>query len=68
MLYNLIKKYKGKETVMMTDSLAKVNARKKELSSSQRGGIKNQRVEYVVVPTTETDKFKKKPVKYFGSY
>ena len=68
MLYNLIKKYRGKETVMMTDSFVKVNARKIELSSSQRGGIKNQRVEYVIVQSTDTDKFKKKPVKYFGGY
>lgn len=48
MLYQLIKKHRGKETVVMTDEMKLVNDRKKQLSQSQRGGIRGQRVEYLV--------------------
>ncbi len=59
MLYNLIQKRRGKETVMMTDSLTKVNARRKMLLASQRKGIKGEKAIYTIIPTDETDKYKK---------
>lgn len=62
MLYNLIKKWRDKETVVMTDQLKKVNARKKQLLQSQRAGIKKQKVEYLVVPADKGEqKYKEKP-------
>lgn len=61
MLYNLIQKRRGKETVVMTDQLSKVKDRKKTLSASQRKGIKGDKVEYFIQPTTEIAKFQKKP-------
>jgi hypothetical protein len=64
MLYNLVQKRRGKETVVMTDSLPKVNSRMKNLRSSQRKGIKGDRVAYSVEPTEENEKYKKKPHNY----
>jgi hypothetical protein len=63
MLYNLIKRYRGKDEIVMTDQLKKVNDWKKKISSSQRKGVKNQRVEYIVVKAAEDDneKYKKSP-------
>lgn len=62
MLYNLIKKWRGKETVVMTDELPKVNDHKKKISSSQRKGIKGQRVEYIILPAEkDQEKFKQPP-------
>lgn len=66
MLYDLIKKYKGDETVVMTDTYTKVNARKKTLVASQRKGVKQQRVEYSVKATEETEKFQKPPHTPYG--
>lgn len=65
MLYNVIKKFRGKEEVVFTDQLAKAQNYKKRLSASQRKGVKNQRVEYTVVPADEGDneKYKKAPHK-----
>jgi hypothetical protein len=59
MLYNLIKKYRGNETVVMTDQLSLVNDRKKQLSASQRGGIRGQKVQYFVREAAEEEE--KKP-------
>lgn len=62
MLYDLIKKCRGKETVVMTDQFRKVNDQMKKLRDCQRKGIKGQRVEYLVRPAPETnEKFKQKP-------
>ena len=60
MLYNLIQLRRGKETVMMTDTLPKVNDRMRELRSSQRKGVKGDRVVYSVRSTDETNKFRRK--------
>ena len=60
MLYNLIKRWRGKEAVVMTDQLPKVNDYKKKISSSQRKGVKGQRVEYFIVPAEEGDNEKYK--------
>jgi hypothetical protein len=60
-LFDLVRIYRGKEKVMATDSLPKINAKKKSLLDSQRNGIKGQRVEYVVRPSQSTEKLKKKP-------
>lgn len=63
MLYNLIQKRRGKETVVMTDELPKVRDRMKQLRGSQRKGVgRNQdRVEYRVEPATDDDEKYKKP-------
>lgn len=61
MLHDLIKKWRGKELVVMTGDLSKVNDRKKTLLAGQRSGIKGQRVEYVVRPSTDTEKFQTGP-------
>jgi hypothetical protein len=60
-LYDLIQKRRGKETIMMTDTLPKVNDRMKQLRSSQRKGIKGDKVVYSVRPSEEqTEKFRRK--------
>ena len=56
-MYNLIKTYRGKSHVVMTDSLSLVNRRMRALRESQRGKC----VEYSVEKTEETIKFKEKP-------
>ena len=61
MLHNLIQTRRGKETIMMTDELPKVRQRMKTLKQSQRKGIKGDKVTYKIVPTDETDKFRRKP-------
>jgi len=62
MLYHLIKKHRGKEEIVMTDQLSKVNDWKKKIASSQRKGVKNQRVEYIVIPAgDDNEKYKKAP-------
>ena len=53
MLYHLVKKYRGTETVVMTDQLTKINNRKKQLSASQRKGVRGQKVEYSIRPAEE---------------
>ena len=68
MLYDLIQTRKGKETVMMTDELSKVNKRMAALRKSQRTGIKNQKVEYRVQSSEQEAKFKKKPSKSWRGY
>lgn len=59
MLYNLIQVSQGKEIIVMTDSLPKVNNRIKVLRSSQR----NKTVYKVKKAEEETEKFKQKPKK-----
>lgn len=62
MLYNLIQTRRGKQTIVMTDSLPKVNNRMNTLRTSHRKGIKGDKVNYSVAPADEADdKFKKKP-------
>lgn len=53
MLYNLIQKRKGKETVVMTDELPKVNDRLDTLRKSLRKGIKGQKVTFLVRPAVD---------------
>lgn len=62
-LYHLIKRFRGKETIAMTDQLRKVNNYKKRMEDSQRKGVKGQRVEYKIVKAEEdeNEKFKMKP-------
>jgi hypothetical protein len=50
MLYNLVKKFRGKESVVMTDQFKLVNDKKAHLLQSQRKGIRGNRVEYFVRP------------------
>jgi len=58
MLYHLIKKWRGKEQVMMTDELPKVNDRMKTLKAGYRKGIKGMKVEFILRPAEEgADKF-----------
>lgn len=54
--YDLICVKQGKETVVMTDSLIKINKRLKVLRASQRG-IKQV---YVVQKSTQEEKYQKK--------
>ena len=58
-LYDLIQTRRGKESVMMTDTLPKVNDRMKTLRSSQRKGIKGEKVVYTIRPSTG-EKFRRK--------
>lgn len=59
MLYDLIQIKHGKEVIMMTDVLTKVQDRKKQLSQSQR----KMKVIYKIKPSTEvTVKYRKPPV------
>ena len=64
-LYNLIKKYRGKSMAVMTDQLAKVRSYKQQIASSQRKGVKGQRIEYEIAPADveEYKKYKKPPSK-----
>lgn len=48
MLYDLVKKWRGKTILVMTDQLPKVNNKRKQLLASQRKGVKDQTVEYVI--------------------
>lgn len=64
MLYDLVQKRRGRETVVMTDELSKVNDRMKTLRKSQRKGIKGNRVEYSVRPSEALGKYKEKPHSY----
>ena len=58
MLHNLIQIKGGKETVFMTDTLKKVQARQKQLRDSQRG----QKVTYVIRDAEEgEEKYKRAP-------
>lgn len=57
MLYNLIKKYRGKTEIVMTDSKKKVDARKITLSTSQKG----KQITYTIEPTDSNVKYNKKP-------
>lgn len=66
MLYNLIQSRKGKQTIVMTDNLTKVNNRLKTLRNSQRKGIKGEKVIYTIAPTDNNVKFRQKP--HDGSY
>lgn len=60
MLWNLIQTDKGKDIIMMTDSLSKINNRKKALSQSGKKG--GRRVTYRVEKADENqEKFYKKP-------
>ncbi len=68
MLYKLIKKHRGKETVVMTDELKLVNDKQKQLLASQRNGVKGQRVEYSVVEAPpDTEKYEKLPADTYKS-
>ncbi len=64
MLYDLVQKRRGKETIVMTDELAKVRNRMVKLRGSQRKGIKGDAVSYSLRPSAETTvKFKQAPHK-----
>lgn len=60
LLYDLIQTRRGKETIMMTDTLPKVNDRMKKLRSSQRKGIKGDKVVYTVCPSENPFPFRRK--------
>lgn len=65
MLFDLIQKRRGKETVYMTGDLTKVRDRMKTLRSSQRKGIKGDRVTYEIRPSEEKGKYLKPPAAGF---
>lgn len=60
MLYDLIQTRKGKETIMMTDTLPKVNDRMKTLRASQCRGVKGDKVVYTICKS-DNEKFRRKP-------
>lgn len=63
MLYNLIEIRRGKQTLVMTDTLPKINRRKKQLTVSHKGGMGmrgKSRVEYRV-ERSDAEKFYKPP-------
>jgi len=58
-MFEVVKLFKGKETVVMVDkSMTKVKARKRELEKSVRRGVNGQIVAYIVRPSTATESFK----------
>lgn len=67
MLYDLIRTFRGKETIVMTDQLSKVNDRMKTLRSSQNNGIRGQKVAYSVRESVEREKYKLKPNRWDAS-
>ena len=61
-MYNLIRTDRGKDTVLMTDSIKRVNARLKTLrAGSRKSGRSSKNYTYRVESTEDTEKFKKKP-------
>jgi hypothetical protein len=60
-MYDLIRDYRGKQIIMMTGDLPKVTKRRKHLLASQRKGIRNQRVEYHIIPSESEEKYKRPP-------
>lgn len=62
MLYDLIRKYKGKDTVMMTDTYAQVKNRKHLLEQSSRNGIRGNRISLSIKKSEAKEKYKRKPV------
>ena len=64
-LYDLVQTRRGKETVVMTDGLSRVNARMRQLRNSQRKGIGGDTVSYRSrEAATESEKFRQKPHDY----
>jgi len=65
MLYNIIQTSRGKETVVMTDSLKKVNARIKTLRQSHRGqhcGMRGPtKVSFRIEESESKDTYQKRP-------
>jgi hypothetical protein len=59
--YHLIQRRRGKDTVVMTDELPKVNARRRTLTASHRKGVNGDPVTYRVEAAGDADKFKQKP-------
>jgi hypothetical protein len=68
MLYELVRKLKGKELVMMVDTKAKVEAQRRKFTTSQRRGIKGNRVEYAVRESEQKETFKRPPRSNWNSY
>jgi hypothetical protein len=60
MLFNLIEKRRGEETIVMTDVFKKVRNRMEQLRKSHRKGIKGDKVSYRICQSSETVKYKKK--------
>ena len=56
-MFDLIKTYRGKQEIIMTDSRKNVMARMKKLKDSQM----KMKVQYLIVPTDTSEKYKKKP-------
>lgn len=62
MLYNLIQRRRGKETVVMTDELPKIQDRVKTLRKSHRKGIKGDAITYHIVHAPlDEEKYRRKP-------
>jgi len=65
MRYNIIQTSRGKETVIMTDSLKKVNARIKTLRKSHRGqhcGLRGPtKVSFRIEESESKDIYRKRP-------
>ena len=61
MLYNLVQKYAGKETVVMIDTMPKCKARRIALKNSQRKGLKRGKVEYIIALSESNEKYKRPP-------
>jgi hypothetical protein len=62
--FDLIQIRRGKEEVVMTEALSKVNSRAATLRKSHRRGMNGDKVEFVIRPSESKDKFKKKPHNY----
>lgn len=62
MLYDLVKKYRGRETILMTDNQAKVKRKQAQFRADAPRDNKGNKITYTVRPSEEpTVKFKKKP-------
>lgn len=66
MMYDLVQTRRGKETVVMTGTLPKINDRMRQLRSCQRKGIRGDKTTYAVRKSAATEKFRAKPHNLWG--
>lgn len=62
MLYDLVRTFKGKEMLMMTDTLPKVESQFRKFKTSQKGKINGGRVSYRIEGSSGTSHYKRAPV------
>ncbi len=64
-MFKLVQTRRGRETVFMVDSRKKCQDRMAQLRSSQRTGIRGDKVVYRIEPAEDTEKFRRAPDRNF---